>query len=190
MPRPRFLPYVPAHWWFIGGLALFITISELMEHLPADSLLTGYNLVREQVFFTIILLFLGLALDQKSAGAEPVPRSRVRVLVIENETLLGAGIENLLTRQDGIELSGVSPVTDVDLIKKIERFQPHCIILHELSYPVNFNRLIAMLRVYPDLNVIVLSASENLIQVYTKRQALVTESTDLVDIIRRGYRPA
>jgi hypothetical protein len=108
------------------------------------------------------------------------------VLLVENESLLGAGVQSLLGNQSEFDLIGVMVSTEIELVKAIEIFEPSIVILSETSYPTDFTRLMAVLRVHPAINVVTVSAADNLVHMYAKKQMLVTRAIDLVNIIKHN----
>ena len=114
-----------------------------------------------------------------------------RVLVVENGRLLGAGIESLLGAETGLEVIGVSLGGWAGLIEEIRRFQPDVIVLDEDTYMVDQARLLISLEDYPEVRVVQVSANSDMVCIYEKQQVLLTQGTDLTNIIRDGkvYRP-
>lgn len=108
-----------------------------------------------------------------------------RVLVATHEMLLGAGIESLLLRQKELDLVGITPGSSADLIKKITRLKPEIVILDEGMYLVSAKELLTFLNDWPEMRLVVVSANENRVQVYNKRQIRVTQSMDLVEMMCR-----
>lgn len=108
-----------------------------------------------------------------------------RVLVATREMLLGSGIESLLVHQKELDLVGLTPGSKTDLLKKISRLKPEVVILDEGTYLVSARDLLALLTEWPEIRLVVVSASENRVQIYNKRQILVTQSTDLVEMMCR-----
>ncbi len=109
-----------------------------------------------------------------------------RVLVATREMLLGSGIESMLVRQKELDLVGITLGNKTDLIKKISRLKPEVVILDETTYLVSARDLLALLTDWPEIRLVVVSASENRVQIYNKRQILVTQSTDLVEMMCRS----
>jgi chemotaxis response regulator CheB len=122
---------------------------------------------------------------ETTLNSDPAPLPRPRILIIENESILGAGIERLLADRARLDVIGVTSVNGTMLIDTIKQLQPDVIILdeaHLLAMPFNF--LTALLD-YPSLRVMVISAHHNRVQICHKQQLLVTQVTDLVSLIQR-----
>ena len=109
-----------------------------------------------------------------------------RVLIVENQTLLGAGVHSLVGDETGLEVRGISPHDHTELIRDIESFQPDIVILNKVSQLMAPLNLLAALENHTQLQLIVVSADDNRVCIYDKRQLLVKRAADLVDIIREG----
>lgn len=109
-----------------------------------------------------------------------------RVLVVDNERLLGAGIESLLGAEIGLEVAGVSPGDWAGLIEEIRQFQPDVIVLDKDTYLTDSTSLLTSLENYSEVRVVQVSANSDLVCIYDKQQVLLTQGTDLTNIIRRG----
>ena len=109
-----------------------------------------------------------------------------RVLIVENQTLLGAGVHNLVGDETGLEVRGVSPHDHTELIRDIQRFQPDIVILNKVSQLIAPLNLLAALENHTQLQLIVVSADDNRVCIYAKRQLLVKRAADFIDIIREG----
>ena len=107
-----------------------------------------------------------------------------RVLIVENQTLLGAGVHSLLWEENGLELYGVSPHGQAELIQDIGRFQPDILVMDKSSHLVAPLNLLAALENHAQLQVVVVSADDNQVCIYDKRQLLVERATDFLDMIR------
>lgn len=110
---------------------------------------------------------------------------RQRVLVATQEMLLGAGIESMLGRQKELALIGVIPNNTIELIGKINRIKPEVIILDQKMYTASVAELMACMNDRPEMRLVVVSDSENSIQIFNKRQLQVTQSMDLVETMCR-----
>lgn len=106
--------------------------------------------------------------------------SKQRVLVIENDLLLGASIESLLVQEPTLEVIGFSPRNKKDLIDKILLLQPAVVILDEATHSNHSIWLLAMLKKHQDLRLIIVNADKNFIQVYHKQNVFLTQGSDLI----------
>ncbi len=168
-------------WLIIALIGLTVVVLKVVEHNSGVALPTVAGVV------------LGMlvrprprrvqAMITSTTGTER--RRRQRVLVVENESLLGAGIESLLTRETDLDLVGIASGNEADLIKIIEHSQPQVIILDEATYMTNSIRLLDLFRNYSELRLVLVNANDNLVHIYEKRKLLVSQAADLADIVRR-----
>lgn len=107
-----------------------------------------------------------------------------RVLVVENGSILCAGIQSLLTGKLDLEVFGVCPRDTVELIQEIQRRPADLVILHESMHLADPGELLAVLEACPRLRVVVVSLHTNSVQVYQKQHVLITGIADLVSTIR------
>jgi len=108
-----------------------------------------------------------------------------RVLIVQNGSLLCAGIQRLLAGE--LEMEVLSSSQDWgELAEEVRRTQPDVVVLDEASHLVNPANLLALLNAGSTLRVMVVSANDNLVRIYGKQQVLITQAMDLVNIIRSG----
>jgi hypothetical protein len=124
----------------------------------------------------------GKTLSLASRTGEQVKQ---RVLVSTKEMLLGAGIESMLMRQNELALISTISHNTIELINKIHRHKPEVIILDEKMYQDSVSELMACINERPEMRLVVVSDSENRIQIYNKRQLQVTQSMDLIETMCR-----
>lgn len=105
-----------------------------------------------------------------------------RILIVENELLLGAGIEHLLTGEADLDVTGIAGADEAILLKEIKHFQPDVVILDRATCLIHPTKLLAQLQDYPHLRVIVISADDNTVQIFEKQQILVTRIRDLASL--------
>ena len=105
-----------------------------------------------------------------------------RVLIVENELLLGAGIEHLLAGETDLDVMGITRVDEVKLLEEIRFSQPEVVILDRATCLINPTKLITRLPDYPCLRVIVISANDNLMQIFERQQVLVTHVHGLASL--------
>jgi DNA-binding NarL/FixJ family response regulator len=104
--------------------------------------------------------------------------------VVQNQILMGAGVQNLLGGEADLEVVGISPCDQVELAGEIRRLRPDSVILDRDSQWLNPTQLLATLQDCPELRLVVVSAVDNLVCIYDKRQLLTSRARDLVGIIR------
>jgi len=109
-----------------------------------------------------------------------------QVLVVETHILIGAGIHSILAVETDLEVTGISPGDQAELIHEIRRLRPDIVVLDEDSRLADPTDLLAWLEDYPKLRLVVISANDNRVCVYDKQQVLTSKASDLLDIIRNG----
>jgi len=105
-----------------------------------------------------------------------------RVLIVENESLLGAGIEHLLAHEPDLNVVGIARADEAVLLEEIKLSQPDIVILDRATCLTNAMKLLAHLQDCPKLRVIVVSANDNVVQIFDKQQVLVNQTTDLASL--------
>jgi chemotaxis response regulator CheB len=108
-----------------------------------------------------------------------------RVLVVENESLLGAGIERLLTHEDCLNVCGISPRSVSQLLYEIERFRPDVIVLDAATELATSAELLTCLWDYPEMRVVAVRRDGALMSIYEKQEVAITQTADFVAVIRQ-----
>lgn len=183
--------------WLIWALIMLtVCIVEVVGHFPNSFKDFSLDFLREIFIFGValpwfILVFLTALARTKlrPVGVEGISidkghnKVKQRVLVVENDLLLGAGVESLLRREPNIDVIGISSRDEEELIKKIGCLQPAAVILDEASYLIHSIRLLAMLRKEHELRLVIVNADKNLVQVYHKQNILLTQISDLIKVL-------
>jgi DNA-binding NarL/FixJ family response regulator len=107
----------------------------------------------------------------------------VRVLIIENEQLLGAGVEKLLRRDSGFKVDGITVSDELELVAKVRQFEPDVVVLDEATMLTDPLRLLNLLGDFPKLRVIAVSADDDRVYIYNKRLVVAKRAADLADLI-------
>lgn len=113
-----------------------------------------------------------------------------RVLIVESELLLGAGVESILAGHTGLDVAGISPCDQAVLVEEIRVFRPDIVVMDVVTRFASATNLLALLEDCPKLRVLVMSVDDNRICVYDKREVLVTQVRDLLDIICESQNSA
>lgn len=184
-------------WLIVAMIALSVITLQVIEHRPGKLAGIDGDFLREVLAFGVAFpLAIGAALERlvrNVLGRPPTPASLTdksnslatgvwRVLVVENQRLLGAGIEILLSREAGLQVIGVTPEDEVALRQAISRSQPDVVVLDEAT--TDSTRLWALLQDHPELRVVVVSADDGLVRTYEKRQVIVTRAADLTALVK------
>ena len=107
-----------------------------------------------------------------------------RILIVENQQLLGGGLQSLLSGETNLDVIGISPRNQLELVQKIRQIQPDVVLLDEDSCLTNATDLLTFLENFSKLRVIVVNANDNLAHIYIKKQILVSPADQLVSIVR------
>jgi len=107
-----------------------------------------------------------------------------RVLIVENQILLGAGVQSLLGDETDLEMRGISPTSQVDLIHEIRQYQPDIVVVNASSHLTVPGKLLFAVDNHSQLRVVVISADDNRVCIYEKHEVFMTRASDLLDIIR------
>jgi DNA-binding NarL/FixJ family response regulator len=113
-------------------------------------------------------------------------QGKQRVLVVENQLLLGAGLQSLLTNKTGLDVTGISPGDQEELVREIRRIQPEVVLLNADSRLADPADLLALLGNDPAGRVLAFNANNHLVRIYTKQEVfetLVERMPQLVNII-------
>lgn len=108
-----------------------------------------------------------------------------KVIVLLSESLIGKGVESILSREKDLSVTSTSFIDDATLNQQIERDQPDVVILDERLEIADLSCMVGLLKENPELRVIVVEEQQNLIHVYQKQEIIVTRVADLIDTIRR-----
>ena len=106
--------------------------------------------------------------------------------MVETHILIGAGIYSFLAGETDLEVAGISPSDQAELIHEIRRLRPDIVVLDEDSRLVDPTNLLAWLEGYPKLRLVVINANDNRVSIYDKQQVLTRQASDLLDIIRNS----
>jgi DNA-binding NarL/FixJ family response regulator len=103
-----------------------------------------------------------------------------RILVVDNDEILGAGLENLLSNEESLKVWGVATQEESVLIDEIQRSQPDTVILIAESKLSNPTRLFTLLPGYGRLRIILVSIDSNILEIYDKQQITANNWLSLV----------
>lgn len=108
-----------------------------------------------------------------------------RVLIVDNQGLMGAGLERLLSEESSLEVFGITTNSETTLVKEIWRLQPDIIILTVESEGVNPARLMNLLTAFTSLRIILVSITSNNFEVYDRQQISTVDRTSLMTQLKR-----
>jgi hypothetical protein len=108
-----------------------------------------------------------------------------RVLIIRDDDLITGAIASLLQQADSVILLNKIIKTIPHLISEINDLRPGILVLkNSLEFEFsNTSSMMDLLSKLPDLQILVIDESKNIIHVYEKQEFHVTHSTDLLRLI-------
>jgi DNA-binding NarL/FixJ family response regulator len=106
-----------------------------------------------------------------------------RVLIIGNDSIIGAGIENLLWRERIIDVYGTVTKSASTLLRLIQKIEPHVIIIDRHTTPIRADQLWLLLSQPCDLNLIEINAITPYMRIFTKKQIWLTRPVTLASAI-------
>lgn len=111
-------------------------------------------------------------------------KTTYRVLVIDNRSIIGAGVETLLSNAGHLQVIGTEPQDENDLVRDVWQFSPDVIILSKQSQLIDPVRLLDLLKNYRSFRLIVVSEDDNTMEVYEKRQVTASHHSDLATAVQ------
>jgi hypothetical protein len=112
-----------------------------------------------------------------------------RVVMLDGGTVFGAGLVSMLAEDEALEVERIAYVDMSTLLRALEDRRPDVIVLTEES-PLDATRLLDLLSViHPEerLRIIQIHHDDNTIDLYDKRQVMISQSQDVFKHIH--YRP-
>jgi hypothetical protein len=103
------------------------------------------------------------------------------VLVVDNLGIMGAGVEAFLFGEQSLEVLGIAVESETSLLQEIWRLWPDTIILTVESQITTPPRLLGLLQDYGRLRIILVSANNNLFEVYDRQQHIISDATTFLD---------
>jgi DNA-binding NarL/FixJ family response regulator len=113
-----------------------------------------------------------------------------RVLIVDNQGLMGAGMEKLLSEEPSLEVFGITTESETALVQNISRLQPDIIILILESQETTPIRLLELLLDYGRLRIIRVSLNSNMFEVYEKQQMITNSWVTLLSQVKIKHAAA
>jgi hypothetical protein len=110
-----------------------------------------------------------------------------RVVMFDGGTLLGAGLVSMLTEDEALQVESIAYVDMTTLLRALEDRRPDVIVLTEES-PLDATRLLDLLSVIRTndwLRIIQIHHDDNTIDLYDKRQVMISQSQEVFKLIHR-----
>ena len=106
-----------------------------------------------------------------------------RIVVLESDQLLNAGVQSFLSSQGYQQVHGVATQDEQDLVDEIEGFRPNVIIMDEQCHAAYLSLLMPYLASDSAIRTIILNLHNNQISIFEQRQVLVQQLSDFLDVI-------
>jgi chemotaxis response regulator CheB len=108
-----------------------------------------------------------------------------RVLVIQSQHLLAAGILSLLNGEMDLHVFDATSSDEITLLEEIKRVDPAVLVLVDSSKFTDHVSFFSLLDSRPDLRVIVIEERKNRMYIYERQALEVRRALDLIAAIRR-----
>lgn len=106
------------------------------------------------------------------------------ILLCGQDDVLSSYVENFLTTQKGWHVVRIAIEQDYAALTKIvDKVKPMIVILELGNRSSGFNVPGNLLRDHPELKVLTLSLTDNLMEVYSKQNILIETADDLISVI-------
>ena len=106
------------------------------------------------------------------------------MLIAVQANVLATGIESLLKSADDLSVNRIAFSDKNVVLAEIDRLQPTVLVLDEAQTLAQVMPLLELLRVHPDLKIMVVNAENNVVQVYERRELFLKAGTDLVQAVQ------
>jgi hypothetical protein len=106
-----------------------------------------------------------------------------RVLLVSGEDLITRGISSLLQNTGSVNLFIVSIKNYSDLIREINDLRPDILVLRNSLEFASSTVMIPLLGKFPDLRILVIDESKNILHVYEKQEIRVTQTADFLGLV-------
>ena len=107
----------------------------------------------------------------------------IRVLVISTEQPLWAGVKSILGKESNLDLISLPVGDNESLLQMIEYVKPAVIVVDEKFPMQELAMVLDLRRTYAELRVIVISLRENRLQIYDKKDVLVSGLGDFIQAV-------
>ena len=109
--------------------------------------------------------------------------SRRRIFILENESLLNAGIYSLLSKQENLEVVTTKHSDATEIFQIIDAFRPEVIIMDDATMIENLEALVGRLKSFPRLRTILVNGEKNELQIYDQRRIVIAEIGDFLEVL-------
>ena len=109
----------------------------------------------------------------------------LRILIVENQLLLGAGLQSLLSVEPDLHVIGISPSNQLELVREIRQFRPDIVFLDKDSQLTDAVELLTFLEDFHELQLIEVNANDHLVHIYNMQETRLCRATDVLSILRK-----
>lgn len=114
------------------------------------------------------------------------PTEEKTIILWGDDDLLVTAVEHVLAgRRNWKVLRVLGNCTDESLSDEISYVNPDVLIVHEGVLADDAHRLIRFVQEYPQLKIIIINLTNNLIEIYNKQTIRIKEATDLLKLIEK-----
>lgn len=109
--------------------------------------------------------------------------ARRRVLILENEFLLNAGVRSLLSKQENLEVLTAKFTSHTEIFHIIDAFRPDVLVMDEEGLIEGGGALVTSLKGYPKLRTVVVLWEDNQVQIYDSEKVMIRGLDDFLAVI-------
>ena len=106
-----------------------------------------------------------------------------RILILEGESMLGAGLHRLLSELKDVEVITTEIANLEKLVQIIDVFHPHVLIVDEANLIEISPAFLPLLRKNSILRTILVNLDDNVIQVCDRQGILITKIDDFYELL-------
>jgi len=106
-----------------------------------------------------------------------------RVVVLESDYLFSAGVQSFLSNQENLEVTGLDASDPQEIYQAILQIQPDVIILDQNNQLIDLNTLLEHLEDLPRVRTVVMSYSDDQVQVYDRNKISIHQLSDFLAVI-------
>ena len=106
------------------------------------------------------------------------------VVLWGREDLLSSSVELFLAAQKGWKVVNILEEENPDaLVKSVNTVKPDVVIIQKRDLAGNLNLPTILLHTHPELKVVTVSQNDNLLEVFSKQNILITSASDLTSVV-------
>ena len=115
----------------------------------------------------------------------------LRVLILNHQWLIGAAIASLLSKEQDMELAGLTPPNALELPEIADKFALDAVVVDNLmASGAEIRTLCTAFNDHPTVNVFVICMEANVVHLNGVEMAAITQARDLAALIRRNHGQA